>query len=363
LRKIRGEHTPKSYTRKNLTLRGHKAYLKRTILSNLVPYLDKFRLLDLLAKLKLKDHVLLVIAYHEVGKNTYWNGTVSTRLFEDEIRYLLKLRFRILPLCEALEVIKEEPDKPHRIAVLTFDDAYKGVYENALPIMLKYGVRGTIYPVAGFMERRIANWSSQIGFIVKNIRVPTTIKIIEPINKTFTIKDEYDKNNLLQYFLDILPKLDISEINMVINRLSESISDSSKRSMQQLYEEVMMDSNQLEEMVELGFEVGGHGYWHVGLINISKRRLYQEIEKSLNFVDKFMSISTCKIRTFAYPYGLYNDEVINVLKEVGFHAAVSTKFGINKILRLKQYEINRIPSCIYGIKSLGIFKVVFLRYL
>jgi peptidoglycan/xylan/chitin deacetylase (PgdA/CDA1 family) len=131
--------------------------------------------------------------------------------------------------------------------------------------------------------------------------------------------------------------------------------------MQRLYEEIMMNCDQLKEMSELGFEVGGHGYWHLGLTNISKERLHQEIKNSLNFVNKFMNNSTCEIRTFAYPYGLYNNEVINVLKEIGFHAAATMIPIINKIAGLKQYEIGRIPPYRFGIVSLSTFKAQLMK--
>jgi len=124
-------------------------------LSKLLPALDKIKLLDLLVGLKVRDSILLIIMYHEVGKDIYQDESIPGQLFEDEIRYLIKLRFKILPLCEALEVIENAPDRSHRIAVLTFDDAYRGIYENALPIMLKYGIRGSIYPVAGFIKNRV----------------------------------------------------------------------------------------------------------------------------------------------------------------------------------------------------------------
>ena len=124
-------------------------------LSKLLPALDKIKLLDLLVKLKVKNSILLVIMYHEIGRDVYYDKGIPRQLFDDEIKYLIKLRFKILPLCEALEVIEERPDKSHRIAVLTFDDAYRGIYENALPIMLKYGIRGSIYPVAGFIKNRV----------------------------------------------------------------------------------------------------------------------------------------------------------------------------------------------------------------
>ena len=328
-------------------------------LSKLLPALDKIKLLDLLVGLKVRDSILLIIMYHEVGRDIYQDiyqdESISGQLFEDEIRYLIKLRFKILPLCEALEVIENAPDRSHRIAVLTFDDAYRGIYENALPIMLKYGIRGSIYPVAGFIKNRVTMWASQIGFIIRNIKVPTTIKL-DIFNKMFTINSENDKITMLEYLVDILPKLDVNEISTLINELVENTDGSINHALQGLYDGVMMNEEQLRELVELGFEIGGHGYWHVGLTSISHERLYQEVEGSLAFVNEFMGKSACEFRTFAYPYGLYNNEVINALKEVGFHAAVTTKPIINRMTSFNIYEIGRVHPYRFNSLTLASFK-------
>ena len=329
-------------------------------LSKLLPALDKIKLLDLLAGLKVRDSILLIIMYHEVGRDIYQDiyqdESIPGQLFEDEIRYLIKLRFKILPLCEALEVIENAPDRSHRIAVLTFDDAYRGIYENALPIMLKYGIRGSIYPVAGFVKNRVTMWASQIGFIIRNIKVPTTIKL-DIFNKMFTINSENDKITMLEYLFNILPKLDVNEISILINELVENTDESINHALQGLYDEVMMNEEQLRELVELGFEIGGHGYWHIGLTNISHERLYQEVEGSLAFVNEFMGKSACEFRTFAYPYGLYNNEIINVLKKVGFHAAVTAKPTINRITTgFNLYEIGRVLPYRVNLPTLASFK-------
>ena len=238
-------------------------------LSSFLQYLDALGLLDLIVKLKLRNSILLVIMCHEIGKNVYYEEGIPTKLFEAELRYLLKLRFTFLPLCEALEIIEEEPERPHRIAVLTFDDAYKGVYENALPIMLKHGMRGTIYPVAGFVERSVAHWAVQIGFILRNMKTPVKIKL-ESLDTSLYINDEYDKRIALKTLLNMLPRMDVDEINSVIQCLTQFLDRELLHEIQELHERTMMNKEQLKEMAELGFEIGGHGYWHVGLTNISR---------------------------------------------------------------------------------------------
>ena len=332
----------------------------RRILKGPLLYSDLAGLLDKLIhiKLKVQEPVLLIIMYHEISKDIYYERGVSAKLFEDELRLLLRLRFEILPLCEALEVLNEEPGKHRRIAVLTFDDAYKGVYEIALPIMLKYGIRGTIFPVAGFIETRTAHWAPQIGFIVRGIKVPSTIRI-STLRTFISINNQHDKDVMLSYLLNILPKLDVNEIRAVVNELSEYISNQDE--LGELFERVMMNFEQLNEASELGFEVGGHGYWHVGLTHINKERLYEEIEKSLNFVNKIMKNTYVKARTFAYPYGLYNNDVVDVLKEKGFSAAVTMIPKVESTRKWNLYELGRIPP--YGSPEapLTSFKVQLLK--
>jgi peptidoglycan/xylan/chitin deacetylase (PgdA/CDA1 family) len=80
------------------------------------------------------------------------------------------------------------------------------------------------------------------------------------------------------------------------------------------------------------------------------------VEGSLAFVNEFMGKSGCKFRTFAYPYGLYDSEVINVLKEVGFHAAVTMKPIINKIAGLNLHEIGRVSPYRFNLPTLASFK-------
>ena len=74
-------------------------------LGKLLPALDKIKLLDLLVKLKLKNSILLVIMYHEVGRDIYYDKGISEQLFDNEIKYLIKLRFKILPLMPYLNII------------------------------------------------------------------------------------------------------------------------------------------------------------------------------------------------------------------------------------------------------------------
>jgi len=68
----------------------------------------------------------------------------------------------------------------------------------------------------------------------------------------------------------MLPRMDVDEINSVIQCLTQFLDREFLHEIQELHEKTIMSKEQLKETAELGFEIGGHGYWHVGLTNISR---------------------------------------------------------------------------------------------
>lgn len=54
------------------------------------------------------------------------------------------------------------PSLPEKAVILTFDDAYASVYENALPLMQPYGFRGVVYTIGRFIGRW-NDWDANLG--------------------------------------------------------------------------------------------------------------------------------------------------------------------------------------------------------
>jgi len=324
--------------------------------SKLLPVLDSIRLLDLLVKLRSRN-VLVIIMYHGVGdKMTYYDISLPIELFERHIRYLIKMKFKIMPLCEALEsIICGNP--PSRIAVLTFDDGYSGVYIHAFPIMKKYGVRGTIYVSAGLIEHRVPHWASQIGYIFSRIThtcLPIQIDLGEA--GILRIHNEGERKLRLSEVLMKIQRMNVNEIRALIKKLSSALGVSIPSD---LYEEIMLTSDQLREMSEYGMEIGGHGYWHVALPNLNSDEVAHEVAESLMFIDKFNV--NCNLKTFAYPYGLYSDAVIDVLQKAGFNAAVTMEPKLNDMRHFDLYKLSRIPPYRFGIIGLSTLKYQLIK--
>lgn len=100
---------------------------------------------------------LLVIYYHEVvpvGQG-YSYQKIDIDKFDQQMRYLHEHGYQSLLFSE---LAKPLPDKA---IIVSFDDGFKTVYQNAMPIMQKYGIKGNIYLPTKYIDQdtRFMTWN------------------------------------------------------------------------------------------------------------------------------------------------------------------------------------------------------------
>ena len=95
--------------------------------------------------------VIPILMYHEVtsGPN---NLFVPVERFREQMRYLAESGYRTVTMAQAEEMLKEKKI-PAKTIVLTFDDGYTSVFNQAWPIMQEYGFTGTVYVCTSFIGR------------------------------------------------------------------------------------------------------------------------------------------------------------------------------------------------------------------
>jgi len=124
---------------------------------------------------------------------------------------------------------------------ITFDDVDGSVYQNAFPILKKYGVPATFFVCGKLIQDKfVGKWK---GF------------------DTITIK-------------------------------------------------------QLLEMQAEGWEMGNHTYSHAYLTRITLAGVEEEINKNINFLNK----NGIVVKGFSYPWGMYGDDVIKIVKKYHSYA-------------------------------------------
>ncbi|MBP2651912.1 MAG: pgaB 3 [Firmicutes bacterium] len=100
-----------------------------------------------------------------------------------------------------------------------------------------------------------------------------------------------------------------------------------------------LDWDQVKKMHQAGFVIGSHTLSHVPLTTLSRDEALLELQKSKEKIEGELGTTASY---FAYPTGAYNDEVLDLVKKVGYKAAFSVQFGKSG-QNSNIYELERIP--------------------
>jgi len=93
---------------------------------------------------------LRIIFYHRVSEDDD-PLAVSPRRFRQQMELLADAGFNVVGLAEAVALVEEGRCPPRTIA-LNFDDGFRDVGENALPILELFGFRATVFVPTGVID-------------------------------------------------------------------------------------------------------------------------------------------------------------------------------------------------------------------
>lgn len=77
----------------------------------------------------------------------------------------------------------------------------------------------------------------------------------------------------------------------------------------------LLNPKQIKEMHSAGFEIGSHTMSHLYLPNESQRNAWYEIAKSKEELETLLG---SEVLSFCYPYGAVNEQLKQMVKEVGY---------------------------------------------
>jgi peptidoglycan/xylan/chitin deacetylase (PgdA/CDA1 family) len=104
----------------------------------------------------------------------------------------------------------------------------------------------------------------------------------------------------------------------------------------------MLSWTQIKEMARHGIDFGSHSVTHPRLSTLQKTASLAEIHNSKQEIEDQLG-RTCE--HFAYPYGDFNEQTTELVKEAGFTLACSTRSGFNNRER-NPFALHRIE--VYG---------------
>ncbi|BDD09251.1 hypothetical protein FUAX_16830 [Fulvitalea axinellae] len=117
----------------------------------------------------------------------------------------------------------------------------------------------------------------------------------------------------------------------------------------------LLTKEELRELTKEGIEIGSHCVNHVHLARKTKEVVETELIESKKILEEVLGK---RVYSIAYPFGNYNEEVMDVAQKSGYDWAVMTKAGSN--VGRNRFELFRTPIRGYKLKHyLQFYKTVF----
>jgi peptidoglycan/xylan/chitin deacetylase (PgdA/CDA1 family) len=94
----------------------------------------------------------VILLYHHVSGSTPASTSVTPEVFEQHLRYLAD-GYNVISLEHAITQLKSGKPLPERTVVISFDDGYRNIYDNAHPILARFGMPYTVFISPGIIGK------------------------------------------------------------------------------------------------------------------------------------------------------------------------------------------------------------------
>lgn len=245
---------------------------------------------------------------------------------------LLKSLFNVLPLAEAASRLKSGT-LPARAACITFDDGYADNLTHALPVLQKHGLHATFFIATAYLNGgRMFN-----DTVIESIRqcAESTLDLSDLGLGVHELGSNEAKARAIGKLLPQVKYLPLDEREATVTEITKRAGAT------RLPDNLMMTTQQLEALHAAGMEIGGHTHRHPILARLNRNAARDQIAQGKTWLEDTLGTS---VRLFAFPNGKpgadYLPEQAEIVRELGFEAAVSTERGVSTA-RSDLYQLRR----------------------
>jgi peptidoglycan/xylan/chitin deacetylase (PgdA/CDA1 family) len=241
-------------------------------------------------------------------------------VFERQMRFVAR-RYRVVSLARLIEHL--ESGAPGTLLAITFDDGYRDNYENAFPILQRYGLAATIFLSTGSLDTGDPLWFEVLSGAVKTTS-REFLDLEADIPRRFwmrTLDERLRANGELFALLRQMPEEERRQRVQAILRELAAPSGSRR--------DMMLTWDQVRRMKQHGLDFGGHTVTHPFLSRLTRDQVSWEVSECKRRIEAELQ---APVSHFAYPngreedFGPWNKDV---LREAGYEAALSTIWGLN----------------------------------
>lgn len=249
--------------------------------------------------------------------------------------------------------------------LLTFDDGYLD-HKTCAQFLHSLNFSGIFFPPTLIAKRKCLDVNAIHRLLgTRSICLEELLEyILHSINDKCALLSINGENISLESYLTHShdSRFDEPKVMMIKRLLQRDINESSIRSSiiksclskfcnitsSELSSDLYLTINDMIELKRLGMHFGGHGVNHVWLNTLSTIEQNFEIDGSINFLKSKDLLKSSDIQYFAYPYGSYDNNTLQICQELSIDYAFTTSVGpsstmaknINDNLLLKRWDTN-----------------------
>lgn len=287
----------------------------------------------------------IILSFHRIVDNSS-NGinlqspliNASTEEFEREIIFLKK-HFNIISFDYLLYCLGNRNPLPPQSLLITFDDGYKDNYLNAFPIVKKYSIPIIIFVSTNPILNLEPFWQDKVVYL-SHIAHKQNITLGGLGRFRLSLKKKSGANNIAEIIEKLLTLNDADRKQIIEKLIIDLNINLNKEDFAKLY----LSENDIYEMSKEGITFGAHTCSHPDLNKIELEKARSEIVDSKM---KLEGIIKSKVKYFAYPGDArgFNKNIVSLVKECGFQAAVMAGERINSLNNhLDLFTIKRVSG-------------------
>jgi peptidoglycan/xylan/chitin deacetylase (PgdA/CDA1 family) len=279
-----------------------------------------------------RDSQVLILAYHRVvaslaqaERDSIYGLVISAESFARHLE-IVQERYDVLSMDEALQVFSGKRQGRRPAAVITFDDGYRDVYDNAWPVLQRMNLPAIVYVPTAFMGSNRILDHDRLYWLVLQARA-ARLDLTKPLEdaglappvaaRLATMRPVARVADALNYHPFVLRQAILQRLETALRDVAEPCPSH--------YE--LMSWAMIKEMANGGISFGAHSDHHLILTLESEASVDDELRRSKQRLEEQLQRP---IRHFAYPNGYFNSTIKDMVARAGFASAVTTERVIAK---------------------------------
>ena len=292
-----------------------------------------------------------ILMYHRIADETLdpWGTIVSTAAFASHLEWLAKRR-TVLPLSAFTELFRNNA-LPADAVALTFDDGYADNLEIALPLLEKHGMAATIFLPVEWIERGEPFWWDELQKIVFDHK-GKSLRLGERI---FRLGEQQSDDRDWRHGAPARTPRQIAFSDVWFDLFSRT-SDDREHALLELRSQFRsaapsrrlpkpITRDQIRHVSGQSLEFGSHSLRHPDLTRLGRSDRKREIVDSMARCE---ALTGSRPTSFAYPYGIFDEECELLVAKAGFDCACATETAAvgqgSRVFALPRMQVGNWPA-------------------